>query len=92
MTGIAEVIDHMRNGGSVRRTSWGSARLIMIMEMPVRSKSIPPDSDLDELSEVIIEMDLSRDPVRWDPSDIDILANDWELLDSSPPSSVPDPD
>jgi hypothetical protein len=64
----------------------------MTINMPVRSKSIPPDSELEESEEVIIIVDLSRDPIRWDPSDTDILANDWELLDNKPPSSVPDPD
>lgn len=91
MTGIAEAVDYMRNGGSARRAIWGIARYLVIMNVPTRPKSVPPDIKSDELTEVIIEIDLSRGPTRYDPSDTDVLANDWELIDDNPPSSVPDP-
>ena len=80
MAEIGDTIKHIRNGGSARRKSWGTCRYLIMMKVPTRSKSIPPEIDETELTEVIIEINSTGSPIRYDPSDSDILADDWELI------------
>jgi hypothetical protein len=82
MADIGDTVKHMRAGGFARRPLWGTSRHLLIMKVPTRSKSIPPELDESEFEEVIIEVDLSRGTARYDPSDSDILANDWELINN----------
>ena len=82
MAEIGVTVKHMRAGGFARRPSWGTSRHLLVMKVPTCSKSIPPELDESKFEEVIIEVDLAYGTVRYDPSDSDVLADDWELIHS----------
>lgn len=72
---FSDMLDHLRGGDRrcwARRYGWnGTGMMIGIM-------AVEPSGDMDREYLWILGADGMRSP--WTPSQVDILANDWEVL------------